>query len=132
MIELEGLLSRLPAEATDAVIGMARLKSTDLARHLREKLGAKAGDRGSFLSEPHLEGAFPWLPVDFGWDGVDPGLLHPKTVETLRQVSPFPPYAHQVDAWSTLAARNRLRSSCPAAPVRERRSASSLPYWIVW
>jgi hypothetical protein len=102
MIELERLLSRLPSEAADAVVGMARPKSTDLARHIRDKLGAPAGDHGSFLSEPYLEGAFPWLSVEGGWDGVDPGLLHPQTVDTLRKVSPFPPYAHQVEAWSKL------------------------------
>jgi len=104
MIELERLLSRLPAEAADAVIGMARPKSTDLAHHLRERLGAPAGNPGSFLSEPYLEGAFPWLPVERGWGGVDTNLLHPKTVDVLRLVSPYPPYAHQVEAWTRLCA----------------------------
>lgn len=102
MIELERLLSRLPSEAADAVVGMARPKSTDLARHIRDRLGAPTGERDSFLSEPYLEGAFPWLSVEDGWDGVDPRLLHPQTLDTLRQVSPFPPYAHQVEAWSKL------------------------------
>lgn len=102
MIELERLLSRLPAEAADAVIGMARPRSSDLGRHLRERLGAPAGHPGSFLSEPYLEGAFPWLPVNGGWDGVETSLLHPKTIETLRKVSPYPPYAHQVEAWTKL------------------------------
>ncbi|MDX8541538.1 DEAD/DEAH box helicase [Mesorhizobium abyssinicae] len=102
MIELERLLTRLPIEAGDAVVGMARPRSTDLARHLRERLGAAAGDKGFFLSEPYLEGAFPWLPIQQGWDGIDPSILHPKTVETLRRVSPYPPYAHQVEAWSKL------------------------------
>ena len=77
MIQLERLLSRLPTEAADAVVGMVRPKSSDLARHLRERLGAPAGEDGSFLSEPYLEGAFPWLSADGGWDGLDPGLLHP-------------------------------------------------------
>ena len=102
MIELERLLSRLPAEAADAVIGMARPKSSDLSRHLRERLSARAGEPGSFLSEPYLEGAFPWLTADGGWDGLDPELLHAKTTATLRGVSPFPPYVHQVEAWSRL------------------------------
>lgn len=102
MIQLERLLSRLPTEAADAIVGMARPKSSDLARHLRQRLGGPAGDEGSFLSEPYLEGAFPWLSAEGGWDGLDPGLLHPQTTSTLRQVSPFPPYAHQVEAWSKL------------------------------
>jgi DEAD/DEAH box helicase domain-containing protein len=68
----------------------------------RERLGAPAGNPGSFLSEPYLEGAFPWLPVNGGWDGVETSLLHPKTIETLRKVSPYPPYAHQVEAWTKL------------------------------
>src|SRR5215204_5000729 len=102
MIQLERLLSTLPKEAADAVVGMARPRSSDLARHLRERLGARAGEPGSFLSEPYLEGAFPWLSADGGWDGIDPKLLHATTTSTLRQVSPFPPYAHQVEAWSKL------------------------------
>jgi ATP-dependent helicase YprA (DUF1998 family) len=106
MIELERLLSRLPVEAADAVLGMARPQSSDLKRYLREVLGGPAGNPGSFLSEPYLEGAFPWLPFEGGWDGVDPGLLHPKAMETLRLVSPFPPYAHQVKAWSKLCSED--------------------------
>ncbi len=104
MIELESLLSRLPEEAADAVVGMARPKSRDLASHLRQRLGAEAGKAGSFLAEPYLEGAFPWLPVDGGWDGIDPKLLHPKTLATLRRVSPYPPYVHQKEAWRKLCA----------------------------
>jgi len=78
MIELERLLTHLPAEAADAVVGMARLRSSDLSRHLHDRLGAPAGTSGSFLSEPFLEGAFPWLSTPGGWNGVDSNLLHPE------------------------------------------------------
>ena len=104
MIDLERLLTHLPAEAADAVVGMARLKSFDLASYLRQRLGAPAGQSGSFLSEPFLEGAFPWLSVAQGWDGVDATLLHPETRRILRNVSPYPPYVHQIEAWDRLCA----------------------------
>jgi DEAD/DEAH box helicase domain-containing protein len=131
MIELEELLVRLPAEAAEAVVSMARLRSADLNRHLRITLGAPAGIPGSILSEPFLEGAFPWLPTPGGWDGVDDDLLHPQTLETLRQVSPLPPYVHQVEAWKALcgdAARSLIVSSgtgsgkteCFLAPILDR------------
>ncbi len=103
MIDLENILERLPCEAADAVVGMARLRSADLNRHLRKILGAPAGTPGSFLSEPFLEGAFPWLTVS-GWDALEPGLLHPDTLAILRNVSPLPPYQHQVEAWKILCA----------------------------
>ena len=81
---------------------MARLRSKSLNQYLRSTLGAAAGSPGSFLSEPYVEGAFPWMPASGGWDGLPPGLLHPKTIETLRVVSPAPPYRHQVEAWKIL------------------------------
>lgn len=101
MIELQRLLTDLPAEAAAAVTGMARLKSADLNAHLRATLGAPAGVDGSFLSEPYIEGAFPWLTEPGGWDAAE-GILHPVTLQALRSASPFPPYAHQVEAWRTL------------------------------
>ena len=62
MIDLEQLLRRVPIDAADAVVGMARLKSATLNATLRGRLGGPAGAEGSVLSEPFLEGAFPWLP----------------------------------------------------------------------
>ena len=72
MIDLERLLVRLPAEAADAVVGMARLQSAALAADLRASLGAPSGVRGSIVAEPFLEGAFPWRLQDGGWDGLAP------------------------------------------------------------
>jgi DEAD/DEAH box helicase domain-containing protein len=102
VINLERLLVRLPTEAADAVVGMARVQSRSLAADLRSRLGAASGARESILSEPFLEGAFPWLSHRRGWDGLEAGLLHPRALEVLRQVAPPPPYAHQVDAWRLL------------------------------
>jgi ATP-dependent helicase YprA (DUF1998 family) len=131
MIELEDLLERLPAEAAEAVVSMARLGSADLNRHLRATLGAPAGTPGSILSEPFLEGAFPWQPTPGGWNGVDGDLLHPRTLAALREVSPYPPYLHQVEAWRALCgdgARSLIVSSgtgsgkteCFLAPILDR------------
>ena len=103
MIDLERLIHRLPVEAADAIVGMARLRSATLASCLRASLGAPAGTPGSMLGEPFLEGAFPWLPQRGGWDGLEPELLHPATLEVLRAVA-YPPYEHQVEAWRHLAA----------------------------
>ncbi len=102
MIDLNSMLQRLPTQAADAIVGMMRLRSTTLAQHLRSSLGAAPGTPGSMLSEPFLEGAFPWLPVECGWDGVDPGLFDPRTLAVLREVSPFAPYLHQLEAWRAL------------------------------
>lgn len=63
------------------------------------------------LSEPFIEGAFPWLSAEGGWDGVDPNLLHAETLRVLRQVSPYAPYAHQVEAWG------KLCSEAPASVI---------------
>jgi DEAD/DEAH box helicase domain-containing protein len=101
LIDLEQLLRRVPIEAADAVVGMARLKSATLNTLLRGRLGGPAGAEGSVLSEPFIEGAFPWLPHAGGWEGLPEGLLHPRTLEVLRQVS-RPPYQHQLEAWRHL------------------------------
>lgn len=101
MIELQRVLTRLPHEAAASVAGMARLRSADLAAHVMAELGAPAGERGSLLSQPYLEGAFPWQPAHGGWNSAA-DVLHPVTLEKLRQVSPFPPYEHQVTAWQKL------------------------------
>jgi len=101
LIDLEQLLRRVPIDAADAVVGMARLKSATLNATLRGRLGGPAGAEGSVLSEPFLEGAFPWLPYPGGWDSLPDGLLHPRTLEVLRSVS-RPPYQHQLEAWRHL------------------------------
>jgi ATP-dependent helicase YprA (DUF1998 family) len=101
LIDLEQLLRRVPIEAADAVVGMARLKSATLNAALRSRLGGPAGSEGSVLSEPFLEGAFPWLPYPAGWDGLPDGLLHHRTLEVLQSVS-RPPYQHQLEAWCHL------------------------------
>lgn len=103
MIELARLLRILPRDAAEAIVGMARLGSIDLRTHLSAMLGAEAGEPGSVLAEPFLEGAFPWSLRDGGWAGLPPGLLHERTVDILRQLA-FPPYEHQVEAWSELCA----------------------------
>lgn len=101
MIDLEELLRSVPVEAADAVVGMARLKSASLNALLRGRLGGPAGALGSVLSEPFIEGAFPWLPSPGGWQDLPSDLLHPRTLEILSEVS-RPPYQHQVDAWGHL------------------------------
>lgn len=103
MIDLERLLVRLPKEAADAIVGMARLQSGALAADLRASLGAPSGAPGSIVSEPFLEGAFPWCLQAGGWGGIGPDLMHPRTLEILRQVA-YAPYEHQVAAWHLLAA----------------------------
>ncbi|HYC66581.1 DEAD/DEAH box helicase [Brevundimonas sp.] len=103
MIDLPRLLARTPRDSAEAVVGMARLNSATLNAHLRSRLGGGAGSAGSFLTQPFLEGAFPWLPAPGGWDGLSRDLLHPRTLELLRAVS-RPPYSHQVEAWERLCA----------------------------
>lgn len=103
MINLEKLLDRLPREAADAIVGQARLSSRTLSAHLRERLGQHPGMPGSIVAEPVLEGAFPWLQLDGGWDGLPNNLFHADSLAVLRQVSPDP-YVHQVEAWRHLTA----------------------------
>ncbi len=105
MIDLERMLERLPGQAADAVIGMLRPKSRTLVRHLRETWSAPAGAEGSLLAEPLVEGAFPWLPLAGGWEGLEPAVLDPRTVAALRELS-FPPYEHQAEAWAWLTGEN--------------------------
>lgn len=130
MIDLERLLKQIPAEAADAVMGMARLRSSSLDKYLRAELGRPAGEDGSFLSEPFIEGAFPWLPYSGGWDSLDPTLMHPKALEVLRQVARVP-YHHQVEAWTRLCGEDPAsvivssgtgsgKTECFLAPVLDR------------
>jgi hypothetical protein len=74
MIDLRQLLQRLPHESADAITSMARLKSRTLSNHIRAVLDAVGGPE-SILAEPFLEGAFPWLPFEKGWDGLPSGLF---------------------------------------------------------
>lgn len=103
MIDLSRLLARTPRDSAEAIVGMARLNSATLNAHLRGRLGGGAGSPGSLLTQPFLEGAFPWLPAPGGWDGLADDLLHAKTLEVLKAVS-RPPYSHQVEAWEHLCA----------------------------
>ena len=82
---------------------MLRPKSRTLAEHLRTTWAAPAGAGGSLIAEPFIEGAFPWLPLDGGWEALDSAILDRRTVDVLRSVS-FPPYVHQADAWRCLTA----------------------------
>lgn len=130
MIALERLLKRLPVESAEAIVGMTRIGSKDLASDLRAALGGASGREGALLSEPLVEGAFPWLPFEGGWDAIDPRLFDPRTLEVLRGVA-RPPYDHQVQAWSHLGAldpRSVIVSSgtgsgkteCFLAPILDR------------
>ncbi|AQR74192.1 DEAD/DEAH box helicase [Sphingomonas sp. LM7] len=103
MIDFERMTMRLPEQAADAILGMLRPKSRTLAKHLREIWGAPAGMPGSMLAEPLIEGAFPWLTLPHGWDGLASHVLDRRTIETLKSVS-FPPYEHQAGAWELLTA----------------------------
>lgn len=101
MIDLNKMISRLPVQAADAIIGMLRPQSRTLVQQLRSRWGGPAGTDGSLLAEPFIEGAFPWLPLNGGWSGLDAGILDPRTIDVLQNVS-FPPYLHQAEAWRHL------------------------------
>lgn len=103
MIELEKLLARLPHESADAIVSQARFSSRTLAETLRQRLSAPPGRPGSIVAEPAIEGAFPWLPFDGGWDALPKGLLHEDAIAALREAEVPAPYAHQVEAWEWLA-----------------------------
>ena len=103
MIDLNRMMSRLPEQAADAILGMLRPKSRTLVNHLRSTWGAPAGMNGSLIAEPFVEGAFPWLLLQEGWDALERGILDPRTVDVLKSVS-FPPYVHQAEAWKHLTA----------------------------
>ncbi|ESY44731.1 hypothetical protein X747_05375 [Mesorhizobium sp. LNJC384A00] len=103
MIDFDRMMKRLPEQAADAILGMLRPKSRTLVSHLRTKWGAPAGSADSLIAEPFVEGAFPWLTLEGGWQALKPGLLDPRTIDVLRSVS-FPPYEHQVEAWQHLTA----------------------------
>jgi DEAD/DEAH box helicase domain-containing protein len=129
MIDLRRLLERLPHDSADAITSMARLKSRTLSNHIHAVLDAVGGPE-SILAEPFLEGAFPWLPFDGGWDKLGAGLFSERTIETLRKVA-LPPYAHQVDAWRLLCAPDPVsvivssgtgsgKTECFLAPILDR------------
>jgi DEAD/DEAH box helicase domain-containing protein len=129
MIDLRRLLKRLPHDSADAITSMARLKSRTLSNHIHAVLQAVGGPE-SILAEPFLEGAFPWVPFDGGWDNLGPGLFSDRTVEALRKVA-LPPYAHQVDAWRLLCAPDPVsvivssgtgsgKTECFLAPILDR------------
>lgn len=105
MIDFDRMMMRLPEQAADAILGMLRPKSRTLVNHLRNTWGSPAGAAGSLIAEPFLEGAFPWLPLEGGWDALEPRLLDPRTIEVLRSVS-FPPYVHQAEAWEHLTSEH--------------------------
>jgi hypothetical protein len=130
MIDLDRMMTRLPRQAADAVLGMLRLRSKTLAKHLRETWGSPAGMNGSLVAEPFLEGAFPWLLLKDGWSGLEQGIFDPRTIDVLREVS-FPPYVHQVLAWKQLAGQRvgsvivssgtgSGKTECFLAPILDR------------
>lgn len=105
MIDLNRMMARLPEQAADAIIGMLRPKSRALVDFLKATWGAPPGENGSLIAEPFVEGAFPWLPLDGGWEALEAGILDPRTIEALVSTS-FPPYVHQVEAWKHLTAES--------------------------
>ncbi|WP_271529068.1 DEAD/DEAH box helicase [Bradyrhizobium sp. CCBAU 25338] len=130
MIDLDRMMTRLPEQAADAIIGMLRPRSRTLASYLRSVWGASAGSPGSLIAEPFVEGAFPWLPLKGGWSGLDQGIFDRRTIDVLNSVS-YPPYAHQADAWKRLTSadpRSVIVSSgtgsgkteCFLAPILDR------------
>lgn len=98
MIDLQALLTRIPHETTRSLLEVAKLSTPGLEDELLTRLNGRGA------GEMILEGAFPWKPAERGWEAVE-GLFHPRTIETLRAES-FPPYAHQVEAWTHLRARD--------------------------
>jgi hypothetical protein len=107
MIDLDRMMTRLPEQAADAIVGMLRPRSRTLASYLRSVWGAPAGSPGSLIAEPFLEGAFPWLPLKGGWSGLEQGMFDRRSIDVLKSVS-YPPYAHQVEAWKHLTEPPRV------------------------
>ncbi|KAA5801060.1 DEAD/DEAH box helicase [Alkalicaulis satelles] len=95
MIDIQALLSRIPRETSRSLLEISKLRTPGLEQAALARLNARG-------SELILEGAFPWKPADAGWDGVRE-LFQTRTVDTLSEKM-FPPYAHQVEAWSHLRA----------------------------
>lgn len=109
MIDLESLLHRLPAETAKTLVEQARITTPDLADHLyRQLVEGRAGNQG-VMAPPVLEGAYPWLPHANGWNAAL-NVFGEQTVNLLKEVS-FPPYQHQVEAWSI------LRDSSPKSVI---------------
>lgn len=130
MIDLDRMMTRLPEQAADAIVGMIRPRSLTLANRLRDAWGAPAGCPGSLIAEPFVEGAFPWEPLKGGWSGLDQEIFDRQTVDVLKSVS-YPPYAHQAVAWRNLTSaspRSVIVSSgtgsgkteCFLAPILDR------------
>lgn len=130
MIDLNQMMTRLPKQAADAIIGMLRPSSRTLANHLRNVWGSPAGSPGSLIAEPFVEGAFPWLPLPGGWGGLERGMFDQRTLDVLGSVS-YAPYVHQAEAWRCLTStdpRSLIVSSgtgsgkteCFLAPILDR------------
>src|SRR6266851_4293062 len=130
MIDLDRMMTRLPEQAADAIVGMLRPRSRTLASYLRSVWGAPAGSPGSLIAEPFLEGAFPWLPLKGGWSGLEQGIFDRRSIDVLKSVS-YPPYFHQAEAWKRLTSANPRsiivssgtgsgKTECFLAPILDR------------
>jgi DEAD/DEAH box helicase domain-containing protein len=106
-----GLLAERAATSTVSWLGFANVP---LRRHLREVFARHYGDSGSYVGDPAFEAVFGWTAADTPMAELEGALLAPQLVDSMANPRAndlpeyrFPreryPYAHQLEAWKTLA-----------------------------
>jgi DEAD/DEAH box helicase domain-containing protein len=108
-ISIRRLCEDVAIRSARAVESQIAPRSKALRLYLRERMEAMPGEKDSFLSDPVLEAAFPWLQVAEVMQDFAGSLLHSAVVDALdsprRDLADqrFPrdrrPYEHQVEAW---------------------------------
>lgn len=96
MIDIKALLDRIPHETARSLVEISKLRTPGLEAEILTNLTQRG-------REMILEGAFPWRSAEHGWEAAR-AILQTRTLDLLS-ASP-PPYAHQVEAWRHLRARD--------------------------
>lgn len=112
----ENIYEQLKLKSVEATLGVLRIKSNTLRKHLREELIRNT----PFLAEPVFEPTFPWKESEHTFQDIAGSILESSLVDALaaKQIildedrkldlkdqvlkKSFHPYIHQIKAWNTL------------------------------
>lgn len=108
------MLSALSRRSSNSTLSWLGFANVPLRRHLRDVFSRGYGDAGSFIGNPTFEAVFGWQPADATMADLAGSLLSEDLVDAMNDPPKdvpdeyrFPrqrrPYAHQLEAWRTLA-----------------------------
>ena len=108
------MLSALASRSASSTLSWLGFANVPLRRHLKDVFSRSYGDSGSFVGDPAFEAVFGWTAADTTMAGLAGDLLSPELVDAMddppkdvpaeyRFPRHRPPYAHQLEAWRTLA-----------------------------